>query len=116
MSGPFVKPREKARGRYYEHVSPYHLVYGREKYEYVYLESTVTEKPKIITRIPPPITGEGHDHYTLFKIEEGIMIGFPGVAPVREGEAVKIYGKVSDKHQIIAEKIEAESGVYEIQI
>ncbi len=115
-----IKPRFyetiDARGVKYVKVTPSMLLSGSLIGERVYFRDRVSQKPRIVTRRKNPLLGTPEqEFYTIIKTEKGITIGFPGVALVRIGEDISVYGLQSDEKQVVADIIEGEEMVFEIQ-
>ena len=114
-TGRFL-PKEKSGGKEYYVVTESDFYTNDIISMPVKITGVVTGKPKVITRLPHPVIGSGsHDHYTIFYLEGGIMVGYPGIAMIKDGETVTVYGVVREKKQIIADKIVGEDRVYELQ-
>ncbi len=112
-----LHPREKYGSKEYLIVTQSQILHGVVESKSVRVEGIVASKPKIITRIPPPIVSSGgHDHYTFFILEEGVKIGYPGIAFLKEGDRVTVFGTVRGKGQIVADRIVTETSEYEIQL
>ncbi len=106
----------EARGVKYVKATPSMILSGSLIGERVYFRDRVSQKPRVVTRRKNPLLGTPEqEFYTIIKTEKGITIGFPSVALVRMGEEISVYGLQSDEKQVVADIIEGEEMVFEIQ-
>ncbi len=111
-----IAPKDSRSGKEYLVVSQSQILAGGLESVRVRVSGIVSSKPLVVTRLPPPVFGGGgHDHYTVFKLDSGVTVGFPGIALVSEGEEVTVYGVVREGGQVIADKIVGEKAEFEIQ-
>lgn len=102
-------------GTYYVATPAVILTSGLEGYP-VYIKSKVIGRPQIAFRRPLPFIGGEHEHAVIFTIEGGLTVVFHGVAFLREGDSVEVYGVVRDKKQIVASAIVTDWAEYSYQI
>lgn len=110
---PFVE----LRGERYYVVSAHQLSLQDLSGLPVCLKGASVRRPRVITRYPPPVFGGGeHEHVVIFETDGGVVVMYRGIALLRDGELVDVYGVVRDRKQIIAKAIFTESVEYSCQI
>ena len=104
------------RGASYIKATPTLLLTDRLKGKRVMFSDEIEGKPLMVTRKKHPLLGAPEqEFYTIIKTKTGITVGFPGVALVYEGETATFYGVQVDEKQVLADVVETEKMVFEIQ-
>ena len=104
------------RGRKYIKASPAFIRTGTLVGEQVVFSDVVNGKPRLITRRKHPLMGPPEqEFYTIIKTHSGITVGYPGIALLEPDENATFYGIQTEKDQVVADVIEGEKMVYEIQ-
>lgn len=100
----------------YIRASPQMILSGALVGRRVAFSDTVGEKPKLVTRRKNPLLGPPEvEFYTIIKTSSGITVGYPGIALVGVGEEIRVFGTQGDKTQVVADVVEGEKMVFEIQ-
>ncbi|MEM0021462.1 MAG: hypothetical protein QW039_04970 [Fervidicoccaceae archaeon] len=99
----------------YEEVSQSELLYSKRKFGLVVVRGTVSGKPKLLT-MRGIFGGMAHEHTTVFSLEKGVNVYFPGIAFLKDGEEVSVYGRFTPPNSLAASKIETKNVTYELQL
>lgn len=98
----------------YKEVTQSELLFSKRSFGAVVVGGTVRERPKILT-LKGVFSGAMHEHATIFVLDKGVKVYYPGIALVFENEEVKVYGRFSPPDTVIASKIETNNMSFELQ-
>ncbi|HEU98130.1 MAG TPA: hypothetical protein ENO36_04690 [Fervidicoccus fontis] len=110
----FKKIKKEKKAVEYKEVTQSELIYSKRSFGLVSVTGIVKSRPRVLT-MKGLFSATVHEHATIFELDKGLKVYYPGIALIPEGEEVKVYGKFSPPSSLIASKIETKNFSFEIQ-